>query len=322
MKASVVVFVLGHRAYGCMQDGTFQTLAKAAQRIEAPIVYVDNYSRDGAIDHILEHYPECDVLMTPSNLLYCDGINAGLQYIFRRYNPDYYILSDADNRVEPDSFGHLLRRATSDPRAGIIQPLVCSFGTPGKLYSCGHRYDENHQCWPMEVLPGDLSDLDDLPSCSILSTLFRREVFTKCGLLDSIFRIYYESSDISFRARAAGWRCVCERNAIAYHQGNPGLDRNSFHLRYYVNRNWLIFWRIHDEERYEAVAHFQSQRLRDLQARFEASEFGLDAFEEAIRSGILDGLQTARALSPAVRNIPAIENYRKELSVLIATGQR
>lgn len=321
-RGSAVVFVLGHRAYDCMRDGTFRTLAKAAQGIGAPIVYLDNYSRDGSIDYILEYHPECDVLMTPSNLLYCDGINAGLQYIFRRYNPDYYILSDADNRVESDCFEHLLQRAAVDLRAGIIQPLVCSLGTPGKLYSCGHRYDDNHQCWPMHALPSDLSVLDDLPSCSILSTLFRREVFAQCGLLEPIFRIYYESSDISFRAREAGWRCVCERKAIAYHEGNPGLDRNSFHLRYYINRNWLIFWRFHDVERYETVAHFQSGRLRDLQARFEESEFGLNAFEEPIRSGILDGLRTARGLSPAVRNVPALETYRKESSVLLATGDR
>ena len=53
-RGSAVVFVLGHRIYDCMRDGTFRTLAKSAQDIGAPIAYLDNYSRDGSIGYILE----------------------------------------------------------------------------------------------------------------------------------------------------------------------------------------------------------------------------------------------------------------------------
>lgn len=315
-----VVFVLGYRARKSLEEGSFTSLAAAAKRIDARLVYLDNYSRDGSIEYMRDHYPEVDILMSPRNLMYCQGINVGLQYIFNRYQPDYYILSDADNLVEETAFQALRQRALDDPAAGIVQPLVLSRQQKGTFYSCGHRYDEHHFCRPMAALPEDLAELDNLPSCSILSTLFRREVFEKCGLLEPLFDIYYESSDISFRAREAGYRCVCERRALAYHEGNPGLDYNSYHLQYYVNRNLLIFWALHDSARFANVEQRQTERLRELQSRYNASEFGIEPLDEAIRTGILDGLRVAGTLSASSRNLPTLSGYQRGMPILLRSG--
>jgi len=315
-----VVFILGYRSLESLREGSLGSLSRAASRIGAQLVYLDNYGRDGSIEFVRNHYPEADILMSPRNLMYCQGLNCGLQYIDRRYRPAYYILSDADNFVEDDAFEALHRRAVSDASAGIIQPLVRSRKTAGLLYSCGHRYDEQHFCRPMSALPENRSVLDDLPSCSILSTLFRREIFERCGLIEPLFDIYYESSDISFRAKKEGFRCVCEPQAVAYHEANPGLDYNSYHLQYYVHRNLLLFWRLHDLDRFESVKAQQEERLHLLQCRHDESEFGLDALAEAVRNGIRDGLRLAQDLDLRTRRLPRLSEYEKGMPILLHAG--
>jgi|GEM_PF-3463242 len=320
MSINIAIMILGYNSISDLKNGNFDSIVTASQSIKdelVKLVFMDNYSRDGSIEYILEHYPMVDVLMNPFNYLYCDAVNAGLQYIYKRYDPDYYILCDADNRVEEDTFNKLIDSANVNSDAGIIQPLVRSFKDKNVLYSCGHRYDKNHQCWPMTSLPDDISLLNNLPSCSILSTLIRKEIFEQVGILNPVFKIYYESSDMSFRARSKGWRCICDPKSIAYHQGSVGEGINHFHLRFYVNRNWIVFWRLHDEMKYNYVRDYQLKRFQLLQERFLVSPYGLNHTEESIRSGIESGLRIAESLSPNEIRAERIEDFDKSRTILI-----
>jgi GT2 family glycosyltransferase len=319
----LVVFVLSYRSARHIRGGSLDRILEAAREVPGdpvPVVVLDNYSCDGTLDLLLQNYHDLDVLMTPRNLFYCDGINAGLRYIFKRYNPDFYILCDADNDVERMTFSTLVNRATKDTDAGIIQPLVKSRSTAA-LYSCGHSYNELFQCRPMSELPSQRHLLSQLPSCSILSTLFRKQVFTNCGILDPIFKIYYESSDIGFRARQQGWRCVCETQAVAYHDGSDGLGPQKFHMRYFINRNWLIFWSKHDREKYERVLSWQLHTLEDLERRFAANDYGLGEHEEAIRAGIQDGLLTVKTSLISSQTIEHINAYDKSRCIVIRSPE-
>jgi GT2 family glycosyltransferase len=318
----LVVFVLSYRSAEHIRGGSLDRIMEAAAHVPGSrVVLLDNYSCDGTLNLILQRYPGIDVLMAPRNLFYCDGINAGLRYIFKRYDPDLYILCDADNYVEPAAFSSLVNRAVRDKHVGIIQPLVKSRSTDD-LYSCGHFYNDQFQCRPMSKLPPQQDILSCLPSCSILATLFRKEVFVECGLLDPIFKIYYESSDISFRARQQGWRCACEMQAIAYHDGSDALGPEKFHMRYFINRNWLIFWSRHDGSKYERVSSWQMQTLEDLERRFAANDYGLGEYEEAIRAGIRDGLVAAEESRTSSRRVEQIGAYDKSQCILIRSAER
>jgi len=54
--------------------------------------------------------------------------------------------------------------------------------------------------------------------------LYRREVFERVGVLDPKFNIYFSDSDISFRARLAGFNAALVREALAYHVGSASLS--------------------------------------------------------------------------------------------------
>jgi GT2 family glycosyltransferase len=311
-----VVFVLGYRSFPFLIKGNLDKIIAATKMLDnAKIVFLDNYSRDGAVRYVKENYPEIDVLVSPRNYLYCKAINNGIQYIFKKYKPNNYILVDSDNPCHIDAYTELVNFAEQYPNTGIIQPIVKKMSDNQRLYSCGHYIDEDFNCRTLKKIPNNPSDLHNLISCSISSTLIKAAVFYTCGLLDSVFEIYWESIDLSFRARQKGFRCACNIRAITYNDGGKLEDIDSYHERYYRNRNKLIFWRKHNIEIYNEVKNDMFLTYNELNNRYNQSEYGLNIQDESIRKGIEDGIRITENL--LLKEIVSIYEYNKSDIILI-----
>jgi GT2 family glycosyltransferase len=321
-STSTAVLVLSFRARNLLESGFLASVRAAAAAIngEVHIVYLDNYSRDGSVQWLTEHAPDVDVLLSPTNSLYCAGVNTLVQYAARRYQPKYYLLADADNIAEPDCYRQLVDFLADSPQHGIAQPLVRGLTDTTTIYSCGHRFTPDHWCLPNTELPADRAALLDLPSCSISSTAIRASVFERCGLLNPVYEIYYESADISARARVVGFRLACVAEAIAYNDGTEAVGIDSMHHRYYFNRNRLIYWRLHDREIFDEVAADSRSRLAMLDARLAASDYGLDAAAESIRRGLAVGLALTADADALSHPVPRLYDYDKTAAVLVQTG--
>ena len=300
-----VVFVLGYRSLSFLIKGNLDLIVSATKMLDnAKIVFLDNYSRDGAVRYVKENYPDIDILVSPRNYLYCKAINTGIQFIFKKYKPDNYILVDSDNPCHINAYAELVNFSEQFPNIGIIQPIVKKMSDNQKLYSCGHYIDDDFNCRTFKKIPDNPLDLHNLISCSISSTLIKADVFYTCGLLDPIFEIYWESIDLSFRAKKKGFLCACNYNAITYNDGGKLEDIDSYHERYYRHRNKLIFWRKHDIEIYNKVKQDLLHTYSDLNTLYKRSEYGLNIQDESIRKGIEDGIKIA-------------ENYFTEANVNI-----
>jgi len=69
--------------------------------------------------------------------------------------------------------------------------------------------------------------------------LIRTELLRTAGLLDERFFFYFEDVEFCFRARAAGFGCLCVPEAIAYHEGGVSIGRRSPRRVYFATRNHL-----------------------------------------------------------------------------------
>ncbi len=286
-----VVFVLGYRSLPFFIKGNLDLIVSATKMLDnAKIVFLDNYSRDGSVRYVKENYPDIDVLVSPCNYFYCKAINIGVQYIFKKYKPDNYILVDSDNPCHINAYTELVNFAEQNPKIGIIQPLVKKRSDSQQIYSCGHYIDKEYNCRTLKVIPDDTLDLHNLISCSISSTLIKAEVFYVCGLLDPIFEIYWESIDFSFRARQKGFICACNDKAITYNEGGKLDEIDSYHERYYRYRNKLIFWKKYDQDIFLKVKQSLDFEYNILNNKFKIAPYGLSIQEESIRKGIEDGL--------------------------------
>lgn len=311
-----VVFVLGYRSLPFLIKGNLDLIVSATKMLNnAKIVFLDNYSRDGAVQYVKENYPDIDVLVSPQNYLYCKAINAGIQFIYKKYKPDNYILVDSDNPCHINAYSELVNFAEQNPNTGIIQPIVKKIQNNEILYSCGHYIDEDYNCRTLKVVPDDISSLHNLISCSISSTLIKANVFYSCGLLDPIFEIYYESIDFSFRARKKGVLCACYEKAITYNEGGKLEEIDSYHERYYRHRNKLIFWKKYDDAIYKIVRELMLNDYNRLNDEFNKSSFGLNIFDESTRKGIEDGLKISESLDDV--KMPAIADFIKSSVICI-----
>lgn len=319
----VALCVIGYRAIKYLTNGVFDSIYAAAKKIttmDTRIVYIDNYSRDGSVEYLYQKYKNIDILMSPKNYMYCEGMNTCIRFAYKKYNPDYYILVDADNPADIDAYLNLINFSLKNPNVGMVQPLVRSLDDERLIYSCGHRFLEDGQCRPLTSIPENKEELLNLKSCSISSTLFRKEIFLKVGLLDPIYEMYFESSDISFKVNKLGYHCACNTNAITYNEGTEAQGINNFHNRYYFHRNRLIFWKLHDKEMYETVVNILKPKYEELQSRYLNSEYGLNHYDEAIRKGIEEGLNLTSNDYLFTRDMERIDNYDKNKAVLVNNG--
>jgi len=311
-----VVFVLGYRSLPFLIKGNLDLIVSATKMLDnAKIVFLDNYSRDGAVRYVKEKYPEIDVLVSPRNYIYCKAINKGIQYIFKKYKPDNYILVDSDNPCHINAYAELVTFSELFSKTGIIQPIVKKMSDNQKLYSCGHYIDNDFNCRTLKTIPANPLVLHNLISCSISSTLIKADVFYSCGLLDPIFEIYWESIDLSFRAREKGFLCACNVKAVTYNEGGKLDDLDSYHERYYRHRNKLIFWKKYDEVIYQKVKDSMLHEFNMLNDEFNKSTYGLNIVNESTRKGIEDGLKISETLVDV--EMPEISEFNKSSVILI-----
>jgi GT2 family glycosyltransferase len=67
--------------------------------------------------------------------------------------------------------------------------------------------------------------------------LYRRAMLDAIGGFDASFFAYQEDADVAWRARMAGWRCVYEPRALAWHVGSASAGEASAFKYRLVGRN-------------------------------------------------------------------------------------
>src|SRR5579871_2582654 len=67
------------------------------------IIVVDNGSTDGSAAAILEYYPQCQLIESPTNLGFAAGNNLGIQWALNT-EAEFLFLLNNDTTVAPDLF--------------------------------------------------------------------------------------------------------------------------------------------------------------------------------------------------------------------------
>ncbi len=314
----ITLFILNYNGADEIRAGSLRSIADAAARLEGydvSVVFLDNFSNDGSTAMVREFFPHAVVASTFSNCGYVHGTNIGIQLAWKLFRPDYYILIDSDNHCDEHAYLRLAQRADADRRLGMIQPMVLSREDRATVISCGHTFGENGGT--VSIKDPGAHDLNDLRSCSISSTLVRTSVLQQIGLLNESFEMYYESSDLSFRIREAGYRCACCTDAVAYNERLGGMRFRDFRKYYVMRRNLFLFWRLHDNEEFQRVKRWWADKSDAYQRQFEREPFITDYQAEAERRALREIPAIESAPLERLRQIPSIEDFCKEDILLI-----
>jgi GT2 family glycosyltransferase len=203
----------------------------ASVRRHAPagtqVVVVDDASTDGTAESVAAQYPDYELVRLPSNQGFCAAANAGLE----QARGDIVELLNNDTEVCAGWAEACLRHFV-DPALGSVAPLVLQMDFPQRIDSAGQEY---HICgWATargygRPAQGHYLEPDEVFGASASSGFYRSSALRQLGGFLPAYEAYLEDTDLAFRLRWAGYRCLYEPAARVYHRGSgsyrPASDR-------------------------------------------------------------------------------------------------
>ncbi len=202
-------------------------------------IVVDNGSTDGSADWVRTHVPGVKLIETGKNLGFGGGMNVGILAARGRY----VMILNNDTRLDPDCLAALKESIEKDEQYGACASKIL-------LHEAGDRIDaagiaicpDGLSIGRGRLEKGSLYDEEtEVFFASGCACLYRREMLEDIGLFDEDFFAYAEDTDMGWRARLAGWRCIYNPKAIVFHLHSASSGSYS-HLKAFLverNRIWV-----------------------------------------------------------------------------------
>jgi GT2 family glycosyltransferase len=270
MSAPLVsVIILGWGGEPYIAQCLNALLQQTYPRIE--IIVVDNASSDGTAAIVARDFPQVKLVHTPTNLGVAGGNNTG----FRTAAGDILVLTNVDTKASPNWIEVLVQAMLSDPTIGIASSkLLYPEGTiqyGGGIVDPRQGFARHGAAGEKNVSDSQIRDIDFATGASLA---IRRAALEQIGLEDeAYFPIDYEDSDLSYRARQAGWRVVYVPDAVSTHYESSTVKSLAPHrvLSSQVGRLRFIakFWS--DEQLIGAFLPAETRWLAELNGSKEGT---------------------------------------------------
>jgi N-acetylglucosaminyl-diphospho-decaprenol L-rhamnosyltransferase len=166
-----------------------------ATTIYAPyeVLVVDNASQDGTPALVAERYPQARLLANSQNLGFGRACNQGA----RAARGDLLVFLNPDVIVTPGWLTILARRAAEYPDAAIICPTTLYPGQPPPYAATA------------------VEELAAVPGCAMLMP---RAAWEELGGFDEQIFLYWEDTELCWRAWLLGRRVLADLEALVYHE--------------------------------------------------------------------------------------------------------
>jgi GT2 family glycosyltransferase len=206
-------------------------------------VLVDNGSTDGSAEYVREHYPWVKLVALPENTGFAVGNKRGLEAC----TGEYVVTLNNDTKADPEFLAELVQAVGAEPRIGMVAAKMRNFYETGRIDSVGIRVAVNGMASNIGVGEADAGQYDtprEVFGACAGAALYRRAMLDEVGFFDPAFFVYYEDTDLAWRGRLAGWRCVTAPGALVYHVHSATSGRMTPFTVYHVHRNkWYVILR-------------------------------------------------------------------------------
>ncbi|HEX2914868.1 MAG TPA: glycosyltransferase family 2 protein [Chloroflexia bacterium] len=234
LQSSVVIVSYNSRAdlEPCLES-LLQTTGS-----DCEIIVVDNASTDGSAELIREKFPRVRLIANPAN----SGFAAANNLAVSQARGRYIVALNPDTRVTPGWLEALLAPfeqeagvAPAALRVGLTTPRILMLREPEKVNTCGNssHFSGLTVCRGLNLPAGaaELQHQAEVPAVSGACFAIRRDLWQSLGGLDETFFTYLEDTDLSLRARLAGYTCLYQPDAVVYHDyANHFSARKIFYL--------------------------------------------------------------------------------------------
>jgi GT2 family glycosyltransferase len=237
---SVVVLNWNGNAFikGCLDS----VLAQDYENLE--VIVVDNGSSDGSAEIIREDYDDVVLVETGQNLGFGGGNNIGID----RAKGKYVLILNNDAELDPACVSEMKRSLEKDGRYGACASRIDVMDPPDTLDAAGIAV------FPDGLSVGrgkwepvrDYAEEEEVFFASGCCALYRKEMLDDIAVsgeyYDEDFFAYADDTDLGWRARLRGWRCIYAPAAKCRHLHSATSGYYSTFKVYLVERNrmWLM----------------------------------------------------------------------------------
>ncbi len=240
-KASVIVVGYNSRRF---LDDCFGALLNQAYPGRYEVLFIDNTSTDGSTAYVQDHFPSVRVIESGENLGYAGGNNFGAKFA----QGDVLAFINPDTQAEPDWLCELVRPLVVDPAIGLTTSKIVLIDNPEVINTCGNDLTLAGiaTCRLAGEAAGKVIADEDVAAVSGAACAIWKDLFFRLGGFDERFWMYLEDTDLSWRARLAGYRCrLAARSIVAHHYSfrlPPGKTRVIERNRYRMLTKNLSLW--------------------------------------------------------------------------------
>ncbi len=209
-------------------EACLESLLEDRSETDFEIVVVDNASRDGSKELVLEKFPQVKVLEFTENTGFCKAVNTGINVT----KTEYVILLNNDTTVEKGFVLTLQNAIEKNKNAFSVGAKMVDMKNPKILDDAGDFY-----CalgWAFARGKGKASDKYEketkvFSACGG-AAIYRKSVFDEIGIFDENHFAYLEDLDIGYRAKVYGYKNYFTPDAIVHHAGSAssGSKHNEF----------------------------------------------------------------------------------------------
>jgi len=222
------------------------------------IVVVDNGSVDGSIEMLKKEFAgKIDIVANEENYGFPAGMNIGIRYLKKYYDPDYYLLLNNDTLVvQEDWLKNIVEVGEKHDDIGILSPVLIN--PDGSLQRIGEVLEKRPMKLILKILssrPENISEEDlkgEYREIDVLlgaCVIVKKEIIENLGMLDERYSPYLvEDVEFSFRAKRNNYKVVTVLNSKLVHylshsfktkvKPNPKKD---IWKSYVVTRNTMLF---------------------------------------------------------------------------------
>ncbi len=263
------------------------------------VVVVDNASSDETAEAVEAHFPDVTVIRSDRN----GGYAAGNNVCIARSTSKYVAVVNPDARPETGWLRALVRALEDDPSAALATSKVLLASDPGRVNACGLDVHLSGIAFCRGLRQEQHQYVTTAPGAAVSGAAFvaRRDVLEEIGALDERFFMYMEDTDLSMRARLAGYGVIMTPRSRVAHDYTLTVPPQKF---FYLERNRAFM----------LINVFRWRTLALLTPALVLAEVGVWWY--AARSGRPWLWAKARACASVVACIPAMLRRRGEVQKL------
>ncbi len=207
------------------------------------LIIVDNQSTDGTVEFLKQlewrNLPNVKVILNDENHGFAGGNNIGIN----ASKGEYVLLLNNDTVVTRGWLTAMAKHLENNPKYGMCNPVTNSIGNESKICARYYNIQEMHEFAYASTAANMQKEYTDADRMPLFSTLIRKAVIDKVGMLDDSYKIgMFEDDDYTESVKAANYDIVIADDAFVHHINNGSFKKlDDEEYKKIFNANKAIF---------------------------------------------------------------------------------